>query len=405
MNHWIFQGNPDYFDIDTYIKNYDNVRWLVGQKHLADKMAPGDEVFFWRAAGKKSGKIPGIVAYGILTSAPSLIEEDEASIPLYKPGTPPPGIDLRVSIQIKHKCLGAKEIIKKDWLLEDPVVPHMRILKFFSETNYLITTNEAQRLFTLVRNTGRDWTREESIGGLWAYAQTLNSSISRLPGSPVSEVALAIGRALPGVYNKVMNFRALDPTDERKGFSSVSQTDEAVWHEFFDPSSKALLVSKLDSEFSRLWGKGQYEPEEKLRYKEFGEAPDDDPQELQRFAARVRRGQPLFRKNLLEAYGPCCVLSGHGPAEVLEAVHILPHAKSGINKLDNGLLMRADLHYLFDADLIKVNPETLEAEVDATLQNTPYYAFHGKKLNPRQNGSQISSDFLKLRWSHIKQQS
>lgn len=402
MNHWIFQGNPDYFDIDTYIKHNDSIRWIVGQKHLADKMSVGDEVFFWRAAGSKSKTTPGIVAYGVLTSIPSQIEEGEASIPLYKPGAPPPGIDLRVNIEIKQKCLGAKEVIKKDWLLEDPVVPQMRILRFFSETNYLITANEAQRLYTLIRNTGRDWTREESIGGLWAYAQTRNGPISRLPGSPVSEVALTIGRALPGVYNKVMNFRSLDPTDDRKGFSSVSETDEAVWQEFFDSKSMTLMKTKLDSEFSRLWGKGQDKAEKQIEYKEFGEAPDDDPEELQRFAARVRRGQPIFRKNLLEAYGHTCVLSGHGPAEVLEAVHIVPHAKSGINKLDNGLLMRADLHYLFDADLIKINPDTLKADVNPCLKDSPYYAFHGKKLQLRKNGSQISSEFLKLRWNQTK---
>ena len=45
----------------------------------------------------------------------------------------------------------------------------------------------------------------ESIAGLWAYAKTYGKEVSRLPGSPVADGALRIGRAVTGVYNKVMN--------------------------------------------------------------------------------------------------------------------------------------------------------------------------------------------------------
>jgi hypothetical protein len=48
--------------------------------------------------------------------------------------------------------------------------------------------------------------------------QTFGGSVSRLPGSLVADVALRIGRAISGVYNKIMNFRH-DPRDEREGMS------------------------------------------------------------------------------------------------------------------------------------------------------------------------------------------
>jgi hypothetical protein len=60
------------------------------------------------------------------------------------------------------------------------------------------------------------------VAGLWAYTQTYGQQVSRLPGSPVAEVALVVGRAISGVYNKVMNFRAIDPRDERAGMSGAS---------------------------------------------------------------------------------------------------------------------------------------------------------------------------------------
>jgi len=137
----------------------------------------------------------------------------------------------------------------------------------------------------------------------------------------------------------------------------------------------------------------------KKRYRGFGDAPNDDPQELQQFAARVRRGQPKFRENLLKAYGFTCAISGHGPKEVLEAVHIAPHAKTGINELDNGLLMRCDLHSLFDAGLLRINPDLLCVAIDRSLKNTPYWAFHGKLLRQKSDGSYIGTKYLRQRWN------
>lgn len=102
------------------------------------------------------------------------------------------------------------------------------------------------------------------------------------------------------------------------------------------------------------------------------------------------------------AYGGLCVLSDHGPEEVLEAAHILPHAESGINKLDNGLLMRADIHSLFDAHLIKIDPMTLKVLVDPSLHDIPCYrVFHGKVLRARKDGSQVSRKYLQKRWDSI----
>ena len=136
----------------------------------------------------------------------------------------------------------------------------------------------------------------------------------------------------------------------------------------------------------------------KPTYADFGNAPNDDPNELQQFAAKVRRGQTEFRKILLDAYGYRCALTGHGPSYVLEAVHIVSHAETGINELDNGLLMRADLHCLFDVGLININPDDFTVVVDANLMDTPYWELNGQMLRTRVNGNQIASKYLRERW-------
>lgn len=396
MQHsWIFQGNPDVFPIDEYISENTNIVWSVRQKHLADSMSIGDKVFLWRAAGKNKA-ISGIIAEGILTSPPEMMKDDAASQGKWDEADE---VKLRVRIRLHTKCLAPKEVVRRDWLKDDPLASGIRILKVASETNFLLEPSEAQRISLLVKNTGRPWNTEESIAGLWAYAHTYGKTVSRLPGSHVPTVAVAIGRAVTGVYNKVMNFRALDPRDERKGLSAGSTVDENVWNSFFDGE---LNVTELDKAYLSLWGTSDAAKGTKWTYEDFGEAPDDSIEDLQYFASKVRKGQPKFRKNLLEAYGSKCAITGHGPEAVLEAVHIVPHAISGINKLDNGLLLRADLHSLFDADLLSIDPVSKNVIVHDSLKDTPYQSLNGQTLRLRIDGSQISGEYIKLRYSKSK---
>jgi len=129
----------------------------------------------------------------------------------------------------------------------------------------------------------------------------------------------------------------------------------------------------------------------------FGAPPQDDPEELQNFARRVRRGQHKFREMLLKAYGGACAITGHGPAAVLEAAHIEPHATSGRNGKGNGLLLRADLHLLFDARLLRIEPDSLEVELDESLRGTAYWELNGRPLRERVDGSRPSRKRLQDR--------
>lgn len=94
-----------------------------------------------------------------------------------------------------------------------------------------------------------------------------------------------------------------------------------------------------------------------------------------------RRGQPEFRKNLLIAYNYRCAITDCNAEEALEAAHIYPYAETRNNHPSNGLLLRADIHTLFDLKLISIEPETMTVYIASKLRNTCYFEFHGNFCN------------------------
>jgi putative restriction endonuclease len=68
-----------------------------------------------------------------------------------------------------------------------------------------------------------------------------------------------------------------------------------------------------------------------------------------------------------DAYRRRCAITDESTLPVLEAAHIRPFAKSGVNEVSNGILLRSDFHKLFDAGLVTVTPE-LRVEVSAQIK-------------------------------------
>lgn len=85
----------------------------------------------------------------------------------------------------------------------------------------------------------------------------------------------------------------------------------------------------------------------------------------------IRRGQTGFRNQLLAVYG-CCAMSGCTLYEVLEAAHIVPYLGPGTNHVLNGLLLRSDLHVLFDLGLLAFDETSFTILVSSQLNGTEY---------------------------------
>lgn len=67
---------------------------------------------------------------------------------------------------------------------------------------------------------------------------------------------------------------------------------------------------------------------------------------------RLRQGQSSFRRKLLKAYDSKCAVTGCAITAILEAAHIVPYRGAETNNVTNGLLLRSDIHTLFDLGLI-----------------------------------------------------
>jgi putative restriction endonuclease len=111
-------------------------------------------------------------------------------------------------------------------------------------------------------------------------------------------------------------------------------------------------------------------------------------------------GQGAFRVLVTDAYTRRCAITGERTLPALEAAHIKPFALSGPHQTANGLLLRSDLHRLFDLGYLTVTPN-FSVEVSRKIKEEfengkDYYAFHGRTLSvlPSLERDRPSSQYL-----------
>lgn len=114
-----------------------------------------------------------------------------------------------------------------------------------------------------------------------------------------------------------------------------------------------------------------------------------------------RLGQGTFRVGVTDAYERACAITEEHSLPALEAAHIRDYASDGPHEISNGLLLRADLHRLFDRGYLTVTPE-LRVEVSQRLRadysnGRSYYPLHGRQL--RVPGARSDHPLVEhLRW-------
>ena len=112
--------------------------------------------------------------------------------------------------------------------------------------------------------------------------------------------------------------------------------------------------------------------------------------EMERFGTpvlvRPRLGQGAFRLLVTDTYDRRCAVTRERTLPALDAAHLRPYAEGGMHEVTNGLLLRRDIHSLFDRGYVTVTPE-LRFEVSRRIKEEfengrDYYALHGRSVQP-----------------------
>lgn len=99
---------------------------------------------------------------------------------------------------------------------------------------------------------------------------------------------------------------------------------------------------------------------------------------------RPRLGQGAFRLLVTDIYGRRCAITKERTLPALEAAHIRPYADGGEHSPRNGILMRRDIHSLFDQGYVTVTPDhrfEVSRRIREEFENgRHYYELHGAEI-------------------------
>jgi hypothetical protein len=255
-------------------------------------------------------------------------------------------------------------------------------------------------------------------GNVFKKGETLQTTTRNSPFR-ISKVATDGIYVLPrrkdqrDVFLSYRNLNALwksrDLVADRKSKLGISKLNEAVNKVWKDAQKDDPDLNLDHTNEAQYWAmvcvREQWERDRLplgLRDEEAnGDGSDDDQRQVVMRQINERRGQPEFRNALRERHGDRCLVTACTVLEVLEAAHIKPYRGEKDNRPANGLLLRSDIHTLFDLDLLGIEPEHFRVELHPSLVDE-YGGIAGKTLGfaPAHPPSQ---KFLRARYEKFQQ--
>lgn len=214
-----------------------------------------------------------------------------------------------------------------------------------------------------------DPTREEDR--CTAYEAEFASFVGAADAVPLSALRAACPR-----YTSQASIQLIEPDAIRWGLEAVA------------PNAAALLPVTASAEVVALTADADANDEDLPSHA--------DEREVVNRTIRLRRGQAAFRRALAARYGARCMVSGCELFDIVEAAHIAPYRGAADNATVNGLLLRSDLHTLFDLDLLGVDPQSLQVQFHPFATAAGYTPFAGRILDC--GAGRPSASALRARW-------
>jgi hypothetical protein len=172
--------------------------------------------------------------------------------------------------------------------------------------------------------------------------------------------------------------------------SYACQIPPQHWFDTVEPVSPKLYSLITDAPIPKRWTV-------------LTEAELEDERKRIEVSIADRQGQQAFRRELFKVYGTHCAVSGCEVVEALAAAHIHQHTGPKSNDAGNGIVLRSDIHLLFDQCLLAINPHSLKIVVRRSLEGTEYWKFDGQNLKLSDHArSRLSVPMLEFRYRQYK---
>jgi hypothetical protein len=118
----------------------------------------------------------------------------------------------------------------------------------------------------------------------------------------------------------------------------------------------------------------------------------EDLRKWQKTQKAIREGQAAFRSMLSAIYASRCAITGYDMEDALEAAHIVPYRGKHTNVPSNGMLLRADIHALFDAGHLGVTPDDHAVLLSPLARRSKYGELHLRRIALPESPSQKPQD-------------
>lgn len=147
----------------------------------------------------------------------------------------------------------------------------------------------------------------------------------------------------------------------------MSDEDRAEFDKLIDTFGSAMAAAKAAAEEAYLT------PLERA-LKDQAEEIEQAEEERKTAVVKARPGQQRFREEAMRRHNHRCVITGYAIKEVLEAAHVIPHTGAPEFEVpENSLVLRRDIHALFDANLIAIHPKSNTILCAPSLEGTKYH--------------------------------
>ena len=288
-------------------------------------------------------------------------------------------------------------VTDRDWFEHLRARPHLAEVNFWSPSPRPFRALQPGELFLFKLKAPAD---RIVGGGLFAHAADMPSSLAWEAFGEANGAA-----SLAEMRRRITKYRIGDAS-ARGDFTIGCRvlTDAVFWPE---PLWLAPPASWRPSIVS-FRGYGTDEAEGRALWDAVAErmaarAPEDEA--AARWGAprlvAPRLGQGAFRVLVTSQYERRCAVTGERTLPALDAAHIRPFAQGGPHAASNGLLLRRDVHSLFDGGYVTVTPEgrfEVSGRIREEFRNgRQYYALHGQELRPPADPA-AKPDPAALRW-------